>query len=192
MKRIPYLIVSLLIVTVLLLIACAPSDGDGDGDGQVPECGTPEYGGGTLILTSSTGGVTGGDPGQDPRETGQIDALIFDRLLMRDQSKGIGTAITLDGFLGCLLESWEEVSPTHFILHVRHGVKWQNLPPVNGRELTADDILYCINRFLGLGNRFNFSWCGWSLSEVIHLFGFTLFWFIPLCCNFLKAIQTAY
>jgi peptide/nickel transport system substrate-binding protein len=26
-------------------------------------------------------------------------------------------------------------------------VRWQNKPPVNGRELTADDILYSVDRF---------------------------------------------
>jgi peptide/nickel transport system substrate-binding protein len=54
---------------------------------------------------------------------------------------------------GVLLEDegWELTDPTTITLHVRKGVKWQNRPPVNGREFTADDIVYNLNRVLGAG-----------------------------------------
>ncbi len=42
-----------------------------------------------------------------------------------------------------LAESWEtSADGTVVTFHLRNGVKWQNLPPVNGRDLTADDIKY--------------------------------------------------
>ncbi len=46
-----------------------------------------------------------------------------------------------------LAESWE-VSPDGltFTFHLRKGVKWQNLPPVNGREFVADDVIWSYNR----------------------------------------------
>lgn len=47
---------------------------------------------------------------------------------------------------GCLLESWEIPDQDHIILHVRQGVHFQNKPPVNGREMTADDVAFTINR----------------------------------------------
>ena len=34
-----------------------------------------------------------------------------------------------------------------FVFKLRRGVKWHNKPPVNGREFTADDVVYSIERF---------------------------------------------
>ena len=46
-----------------------------------------------------------------------------------------------------LAEKWE-LNPSNFTLtlNIRKGVYWHNKPPTNGRELTADDIAYSINR----------------------------------------------
>jgi len=158
MKRIIYLIVSLMMVAGLVLAACAPSNGDGDGDGngngEPPVCETPEYGG-TLTLAVPTGGTTGGDPGQDPRLDGEATGSMFEYMLRRDITTPIADAVTLDGYEGHLLESWEEVSPTHFILTLRDDVTFQNLPPVNGRGMTAYDIEYCVHRFMGLGSGYD-------------------------------------
>ncbi|MDP2919440.1 MAG: ABC transporter substrate-binding protein [Dehalococcoidia bacterium] len=49
---------------------------------------------------------------------------------------------------GQLLESWELTDPTHWIFRVRKGVYFHNKSPVNGRELTAQDIMFTINRYL--------------------------------------------
>jgi peptide/nickel transport system substrate-binding protein len=46
---------------------------------------------------------------------------------------------------GELAESWETPDPTTIIYHLRKGVKFHNKPPVNGRELTADDVAWNIN-----------------------------------------------
>ena len=37
---------------------------------------------------------------------------------------------------------------------VRQGVHWHDKPPMSGRELTADDIVYNYHRLLGLGSGF--------------------------------------
>jgi peptide/nickel transport system substrate-binding protein len=55
---------------------------------------------------------------------------------------------------GLLAESWEFTDPRTFVIHVRKGIHWQNLPPVNGREFTADDIAFHFHRLLGLGSGF--------------------------------------
>jgi len=52
---------------------------------------------------------------------------------------------------GCIAESWEIPDSTTMIWHIRHGVYFQSKPPVNGRELTSADIVYCFNRMLGFG-----------------------------------------
>src|SRR3989441_11332225 len=49
-----------------------------------------------------------------------------------------------------LAESWTQPNDTTFIFKLRKGVRWHNKPPVNGRELTAEDIKYTYERFLTL------------------------------------------
>src|SRR5258707_4691137 len=55
-----------------------------------------------------------------------------------------------------LAESWTQPSDTSYIFKLRKGVRWHSKPPVNGRELTAEDVKYTYERFLtikGNGNR---------------------------------------
>ena len=47
-----------------------------------------------------------------------------------------------------LAERWEQPDDTTYIFHLRQGVKWHNKPPVNGRELVADDVKFTYDRFL--------------------------------------------
>ena len=49
---------------------------------------------------------------------------------------------------GDLAESWTQPSETTYVFKLRKGVRWQNKPPVNGRELTADDVVFSVNHFL--------------------------------------------
>src|SRR5499433_1752269 len=56
-----------------------------------------------------------------------------------------------------LAERWETPDDTTYIFHLRQGVKWHNKPPVNGRELVAEDIKFTYDRFLtekGNANRY--------------------------------------
>jgi peptide/nickel transport system substrate-binding protein len=48
---------------------------------------------------------------------------------------------------GDLAESWTQPNETTYIFKLRRGVRWHNKPPVNGRELTADDVVFSINYF---------------------------------------------
>lgn len=55
-----------------------------------------------------------------------------------------------------LAESWTQPSDTTYVFKLKKGVRWHPKPPVNGRELTADDVKYTYERFLtikGNGNR---------------------------------------
>ncbi len=47
-----------------------------------------------------------------------------------------------------LAEHWEEPDETTYIFHLRQGVTWHNKPPVNGRELVAEDVKFTFDRFL--------------------------------------------
>jgi peptide/nickel transport system substrate-binding protein len=56
-----------------------------------------------------------------------------------------------------LAERWEELDDTSYVFHLRRGVKWHNKPPLNGRELVAEDVKFTYDRFLtekGNANRF--------------------------------------
>ena len=48
---------------------------------------------------------------------------------------------------GDLAESWTQPSETTYVFKLRKGIRWQNKPPVNGREVTAEDVVYSVERF---------------------------------------------
>jgi peptide/nickel transport system substrate-binding protein len=88
----------------------------------------------------------------DPRLTQsvglfQFAGLVYNRLLryrFADEAAGTND-LTL---VGDLAESWE-ANPEHRVwtFKVRQGVKWQNVPPLNGRELVAADLKYCYEAY---------------------------------------------
>ena len=55
---------------------------------------------------------------------------------------------------GHLAESWGFPSPDTCVIRLRKGVHWQSLPPANGREFIADDVVFHFNRLCGLGGGF--------------------------------------
>jgi len=55
---------------------------------------------------------------------------------------------------GLLAENWEFKDPSTYVVHLRKGIHWQNIPPANGREFVADDVVFHYNRILGLGGGF--------------------------------------
>lgn len=59
--------------------------------------------------------------------------------------------IPAEYYRGYLAESWETPDLATYVFHIRKGIRWQDKPPVNGRELTAYDIEYSWQRMLGFG-----------------------------------------
>ena len=53
-----------------------------------------------------------------------------------------------------LAESWEFADSSTYVVHLRKGMHWQNIPPVNGREFIANDVAFHYNRLYGLGDGF--------------------------------------
>jgi peptide/nickel transport system substrate-binding protein len=49
---------------------------------------------------------------------------------------------------GDLAESWKQTSDTTYVFTLRKGVRFHNKPPVNGREVTAEDVRYTFERLL--------------------------------------------
>src|SRR5262245_12160394 len=60
-----------------------------------------------------------------------------------------GPSVPIGSFVleGDLAESWSQPNETTYVFRLRKGVRWHPKPPVNGRELTADDVVYSMDRF---------------------------------------------
>src|SRR5436190_58727 len=42
--------------------------------------------------------------------------------------------------------AWTQPDALTYVFKLRPGVRWQNIPPVNGRELVADDLVWSFKR----------------------------------------------
>jgi peptide/nickel transport system substrate-binding protein len=73
-------------------------------------------------------------------------SFVYNRLVRYKVGAGVAPGVfTVESDLA---ERWEEPDETTYVFHLRKGVRWHNKPPVNGRELTADDIKFTYDRFL--------------------------------------------
>ena len=108
------------------------------------ETGTPRRGG-TLR-------VRGGDlPHFDPHltinnYTNYVLSFIYGRLVRHK----VGAEVQPGTFIvePDLAERWEQPDDTTYIFHLRQGVTWHNKPPLNGRELVAEDVKFTYDRFM--------------------------------------------
>jgi peptide/nickel transport system substrate-binding protein len=106
---------------------------------------TPKHGG-TLRLTLPA------DPVHfDPHQTLSFTTMIalsfaFSRLVK--VRAGPSVPPTTYPIEPDLAESWIQSNDTTYIFTLRKGVLWHPRPPVNGRELTADDVTYTYGRFV--------------------------------------------
>ena len=60
----------------------------------------------------------------------------------------------VDFLRGSLVEQWVQPDAITIIFHLRKGVHWHDKAPMNGREFTADDMVFNFHRMLGLGSGF--------------------------------------
>src|SRR5712692_7500249 len=123
----------------------------------IPASSKPPKRGGVLTRASQWD-----PPVIDPRLTQSVGLFQFAGLtssrLVRyafpDEASGTSD-LTLKGDLA---ESWQS-SPDYRIwtFKLRQGVKWHNIPPLNGRELVAGDVKYCFEAYAKEGvQSFNF------------------------------------
>ena len=79
--------------------------------------------------------------------------------------------------VGDLAESWTQPDEKTYIFKLRKGVKWHKKPPVDGRELTAEDVKYTFDRFTTIkGNANQHMMATLAKTEVVdtHTVKFTL------------------
>ena len=78
---------------------------------------------------------------------------------------------------GLLAESWETPDDTTIVFNIRKGVNWHDKVPMNGRELTAQDIEYNLHRVSALGSGFTEpSPIGWIKNLPLESIGATDKW----------------
>ena len=114
----------------------------------------PEYGGSITYPVSSEWPHTDTFFDHSPAKlvSGVVEKLgIADWATPRDEHDFVKTKLIPESIMnGHLAESWE-ISPDRltYTFHIRKGVRWHNKPPMNGRELTADDVVYNFHRYFG-------------------------------------------
>ncbi len=112
----------------------------------------PEYGGTlTYVLPHSPPLDTYYCCGGPWEIAGVVETLgIADWAVDRDKWTFPPTYLDSEQVKGLLAESWD-ISPDGlaYTFNIREGVRWHNKAPMNGRELTADDIVYNYHRMLG-------------------------------------------
>lgn len=62
---------------------------------------------------------------------------------------------------GDLAQSWEVVDGVNWAFHIRQGARFHNVPPVNGREATAGDIVYSFKRLESIPGSNLVGWSDW-------------------------------
>ena len=130
------------------------------------------------LLASAGGGLLAGAAGlrgsaaaQTPKRGGTLtirawDPPLFDPMLTTAYRVQIPLSLTHSRLIkhragpgvtpgtfpleGDLAESWTQPTETTYVFKLRRGVRWHPKPPVNGRELTAEDVRYTMERFLTL------------------------------------------
>jgi peptide/nickel transport system substrate-binding protein len=113
----------------------------------IPASSKPPKRGGVLTRASAWD-----PPVIDPRHTQSVGLFQFAgltsnrlvRYVFSDEASGYNDL----SLKGDLAESWQG-SPDQRVwtFKLRRGVKWQNVPPLKGRELVAADIKYCFEQY---------------------------------------------
>ena len=107
----------------------------------------PPKRGGTLTRASSWD-----PPVIDPRLTQSVGLYQFAAMvgsrLVRYAFPDEGSGPTDMSLKGDLAESWQSSPDSRvWTFKLRQGVKWHNVPPLNGREFVAADVKYCFEAY---------------------------------------------
>jgi ABC-type transport system substrate-binding protein len=101
--------------------------------------------GGTLRIAIA-GEPPTGDPLSASASTQVLCGLVYSRLLR--PRAGAGVPYDSGEVIEDLAEKWEQVDELVHVFYLRRGVRWQDLPPVFGREVVADDARLSLERLL--------------------------------------------
>ena len=105
---------------------------------------TPKRGGVFHVAAADPPGL---DPHQLVNFIPQTVASLTYSHLVRFPAGPEQTSSTDFRILPDLAERWESPTPTTYVFTLRKGARFHRKPPVNGREVTADDVKYSLERF---------------------------------------------
>ncbi|MBI4295920.1 MAG: ABC transporter substrate-binding protein [Chloroflexi bacterium] len=147
-QKIRWFIPVLLVTLALVMASCAPAAKPTATPGAKAD--KPAYGG--IINEHVTGSFTDAwdpfGPLSDP-STAVYESLLYGNYYLSEkENSNISVSFNEKTVAGWLAEKWEMPDPQTFVFHLRKGVRFQNKPPVNGRELTADDVKWSVERTL--------------------------------------------
>ena len=104
----------------------------------------PGANGGALTVASQSE-IPHKDVHQEVQETltAMGPGLAYSRLLRLRSGKSGQPNLLLE----CdLCQSWRLSNDLSYIFNLRPGIRWQDIAPLNGRALTADDVVFSLNR----------------------------------------------
>ena len=135
----------------IAIVGCGGDDDDGGGDGTPsggttppPDTGTPKPGG---ILRGTVSLVLGKDPHKASSFLTHALASYSYSRLMRFKTV-VGELDQNDWYTAVPeLATVENPDPLTYTFTIKDEAVWQNLPPVNGRAVTAEDVVYSFNRY---------------------------------------------
>jgi peptide/nickel transport system substrate-binding protein len=155
------LLVVVIFITMTILLSCGKIVQSGTpqplkSTGPLPQTvfanETPEYGGKVSFLVAQTGGF-------DPSNALTLSPsclVSYEGLVGEDWTKGpSGSGVTPlasnytppEYFTGWLAQSWTITDPKTITYSLRRNIHFQKKPPVNGRELTADDVVFTVDYY---------------------------------------------
>jgi len=147
----------------------------------------PRYGG--TITQAFTADPYAWDPWRD-LDGGQSNqmGMVFEVLMVGDWSTPRSECefklsyVPAKYCTGRMLESWSNPDPLTYIIKIREGMHFWDKPPVNGREVTADDVKWSVDRMLGQGEfaevgpspyvAYSYGWEAVEAVEVIDKYTF--------------------
>ena len=132
----------------------------------------PKYGG--VLITAYDRPPQGFDEAYSQRVKSPTIVLTNEPMLRGDWKRGpAGTGefsfmpsnlINMKSMIGGIVESWEIPDSSTFIFHIRKGIRFHDKPPVNGRELVADDFAFTMGRMYDLSFGYKFQGSTWFKS----------------------------
>ena len=150
-RKVLLLVVCFMMIGLIasLISGCAGDGGNGGNGGGGDE---PIYGGTLNVLVAAD--PTYWDDGIGPHYTtsGPYECLWSGDWgagtaggYGRESTEWIVVSNNLGDKIGYLAESYE-IGSNYIIFHLRPGVKWHNKAPMKGKTVTADDVVYSLER----------------------------------------------
>ena len=142
-------LLALALSTVALFGACSGSKWGGVGEtpsSAAQPTAAPRVGGVLHVAMESEPATMDVQSEQDPYTQPLLDA-VYSRLLRTVWDTRLGQEQGPQ-FVPDLAEAWEQPDATTYVFRLRRGVAFHERSPVNGRECTAEDVKYSVERLL--------------------------------------------